>query len=391
MIMSIILTFRFRLLPSKAQHAALVRILEGQRQLYNAALEERIECYRKTDASRSYMDQCKALTAWRRDDDEAAAAPANLQRWTLKRLDEAYGAFFRRVKAREGKAGFPRFRGKGWWRSFGFAEFSGIRLDGRRLCFAGIPGGLRVHLHRPMPAGKPLSCVFTRDAKGWAVGFQVRVPCDTPHAGERVVGIDVGLTALATLSDGTAIPNPRPAARAERELRRRQRALARCKRGSKRRHKVRGEVARLHRTIADTRNTCLHQVSAGLVRRYDLIAMEKLNVKGLAAGMLARSVHDVAWGRLRQYIAYKAERAGGAVVEVDPCRTSQICSGCGATVPKALSERIHRCSGCGLVLDRDHNAALNILHRAVVGPGAVNVTHRGERRLGNLKLEGISN
>ncbi len=135
-----ILTYRYRLLPSKRQHAALTGLLDAQRALYNAALEERIDCYRKTGKGVSYIDQCKSLTLCRRALPEMGALPVNLQRWTLKRLDDAFQGFFRRVKARNGKAGFPRFRGRGWWDSFGFGEFSGIRFDGARLRFAGMPG-----------------------------------------------------------------------------------------------------------------------------------------------------------------------------------------------------------------------------------------------------------
>src|ERR1700722_12938024 len=114
-----ILSYKFRLLPTKLQHEALEAILESQRQLYNAALEERIGCYRKTGNTLRYFTQCKSLTEWRQSDDAAALIPVSLQRWTLKRLDDAYAAFFRRMKVGQ-KAGFPRFRGKGWWSSFGF-------------------------------------------------------------------------------------------------------------------------------------------------------------------------------------------------------------------------------------------------------------------------------
>src|SRR5262245_9555498 len=146
------LTYRYRVLPSKRQHRALERILESQRELYNAALEERIDAYRKRGLTRSYVDQCRALTEWRQSDPEGAAVPVNLQRWTLKRLDEAYQAFFRRVKAST-KPGFPRFRGKGRFDSFGFREFRGIGFARGRIRFRGIPGSLRVHLHRPLPEG----------------------------------------------------------------------------------------------------------------------------------------------------------------------------------------------------------------------------------------------
>ncbi len=369
---SSILTYKYRLLPTKKQHAALDSILESQRTLYNCALEHRIGAYRRAKQHVTLYDQMKELTELRKDP-EFAAVPAVLQRWTLRRLDDAYKSFFRRVQVKGEKAGFPRFRGKGRWVSFGFSEFKGIRISDRRLTIKGLPGGLRIHLHRPPPDGNPLCCTFTRDAKGWYVCLQYRVPNATLAITGRSVGVDVGLTHLATLSTGEQIPNPRTAQRAEKKLQRKQRALARCERNSRRRRKVRAALARAHMQIRNMRTTYLHQVSARLVRENDTIAVEKLNVRGLTSGMLAKSVNDAAWSRLRQMLAYKAEWAGRQLIGVQAAGTSQTCPECGAVRKKLLAERTHRC-GCGCVMDRDHAAALVILRRAVVGPGSPNVT-----------------
>jgi putative transposase len=382
---TIVLSFKYRLLPLRKQHAALVMILESQRQLYNGALEHRIGAWRMAAKTITLYAQMAELTQLRQEVEFSVVA-ANVQRWTLRRLDEAYQAFFRRAKVKGEKAGFPRFRGKGRWNSFGFAEWKGIKIEGKRLYFRGMSGGLRMHLHRPLPEGKPLCCTFTRDHKGWYVCLQYRMGVQALPATAKQIGIDVGLTHLATLSTGEHIPNPRVAKRAEREMRRRQRAVARCKKGSKRRAKVRRAVTRCHARIANTRRTYLHQISARLVRENDLIAVEKLNTKGLATGMLARSVHDAAWAKLKEMLAYKAAKAGRQLVEVDPRNTTQSCSGCGSIVPKKLSERWHCCPHCGLEMDRDENAALNVLHRAVLDAGLPNATHRGERAIGNIAL-----
>ena len=368
-----ILTFRYRLLPTKRQYRALDSILEDQRQLYNAALEERIDAYRKAGITRTLFDQCKALTEWRREDPQAAALPANLQRWTLRRLHEAYLAFFRRLKA-GGKPGFPRFRGKGRFASFGFLEFSGIRFERARLRFKGMPGGLRVHLHRPLPEGAAVrSCVISRGTKGWHVGFAVEVKEAPLRRGDRIVGIDLGITTFAALSDGGLIPSLRAARRAERQLRIAQRALARKARGSGNRRKARVDLARRHAAIARVRTNYLHQASARLVREYDTIVVEKLNVKGLARSALAKDVQDASWAKFISMLRYKAECAGSRLVEVDSDDTSQDCSSCGTRVPKKLSDRRHDCPTCGLVIDRDLNAARNILNRAGVGPSLRNV------------------
>jgi putative transposase len=357
------LTYRYRLLPSKAQHRALTAICEAQRLLYNAALEERIDCYRKTGKGITYADQSKSLTECRMSLPDMAALPANLQRWTLRRLDDAYQAFFRRLKARSGKAGFPRFRGHNWWDSFGFAEFSGIRFDGKRLRFKGLPSGVKVHLCRPLPPAADIrSCVFKRDHKGWSVSFIVAVEAPERRAVATTVGIDLGLTTFAYQSDGVVIPPPRVARHAEKEMRRRQRALARCKRGSKRRRKVKVQLAALHAKIVNTRTTWLHQQSARIARSYDLIAVEDLNVSGMMKHpTLARTIADASWSKFLDMLRYKAERAGATFISVNPRNTSQTCSGCGELVPKSLAVRTHSCPHCGLVIDRDWNAAKNIL------------------------------
>lgn len=377
-----LLTFRFRLLPTKRQHRALESILEDQRQLYNAALEERIDAYRKAGVSRTYVDQTKALTELRQSEPEFRAVPANLQRATLKRLDEAYQGFFRRVKA-GGKPGFPRFRGKGRFDSFGFREFSGIWLQGNRIRFKGMPGSLRMRLHRPIPAEAVLrSCTFGRDAKGWHIGIAVEMMSESRRTGDRAVGVDLGITNFAVLSDGGFIPSLKAARRAERSLRLVQRALSRKKRGSRSRRKARAVVARCHAAIARRRAEYLHQASARLLRDYDAIAVESLNVKGLARGSLAKDVHDASWAKFISMLRYKAEWAGARLIEVDPRNTTQDCSGCGTKVAKDLGDREHRCFHCGLSLDRDLNAARNVLYRAGLGPGLRNVADRNSMRAG---------
>lgn len=366
-ISSICLTFKYRLLPSRRQHEALQRILNDQRELYNAALQERIDCYQKTGDGVSYYDQMKSLTAIRRECDGWNNYPVKLQRGTLKRLDEAFQGFFRRVK-RGDDPGFPRFKGKQWFTSFQFTEWEASPIENGRIRFKGMPGGLRMHMHRPLPSDDILSAIFKLDAKGWHVCLAVRVPVERGQGTQRKVGIDVGISSFAALSTGETIPNPRHARMAEKKMRVLHRALSRCKRGSKRRRKVKARLARHHDKIRNSRSTYLHQVSARLVRDFDLIAIEKLNIKGLSGSMLSRDVNDAAWGKLRNNLAYKALKAGCELVEVDPKYTSQTCPECGTVEKKALSDRIHECD-CGCVLDRDVAAARVILSRAVAGPG----------------------
>jgi putative transposase len=184
-----------------------------------------------------------------------------------------------------------------------------------------------------------------------------------------VIGLDVGLTHFATSSEGEKISNPRFLKDALPELRRAQRSLSRKKKGGKNRTKVKRQVRRLHARVANLRHEHRHKVSNELISRYGKIAVESLNVQGMLRNpRLARAISDVGWSAFVATLTYKAERAGGEVKQVSPNGTSQECSACGENVPKKLNVRIHRCA-CGLVLDRDHNAALNILQRAWPGTG----------------------
>ncbi len=314
-----------------------------------------------------------------------AAAPVHLQRGTLKRVDTAFKGFFSRVK-RGQTPGFPRYRGKGWYDTLEWQQFRGITFWHGRLKSKAF-GSIRVHLHRPLPKNGTITAVkITHDYKGWSVCFVVSVP--TPGTktvnSARCVGVDVGLTSLATLSTGEQIPSLRAARKAERSLRVAQRALSRCKHGSQGRTKARAVVRRVHTKVRNSRRTYAHQQTARLVKRYDLIAIEDLNIKGLARTRLAKSVHDAGWSTLFQILSYKAERAGTTLIRVDPRHTSQDCARCQTRVPKKLHERTHRCPSCGLVEDRDVNAALNILRKAVVGLRERNVGHRSLRAPGNI-------
>lgn len=389
-------TYVFRVCLSRAQHAAFDRILTDQRHLYNAALEERINAWR-CGVSISMNDQTKSLTEIRSFESSYGDVPYNLSKWTLKRLDDAMKAFFQRAKKRSGKAGFPRFRSASRWSSFGFHQKDGIRLVGGKLRFSGgIVGALGLRMHRQLPVGAVIkSAIFTKEDRHWRVALAVAIEASTEHQKSgTLIGIDVGIEALATLSDGVRIENIRPRKSAERKLRSAARALSRCKRGSRRRKKVRARLAKAQRAVRNVRTTYLHQVSASIARDFELIAVEKLQLRNMTRSArgtreepgtnirqktgLNRSLADAAPGRLISMIRYKAERAGGTMIEVDPKGTSQECSFCGAIVLKALSERQHVCA-CGADMHRDHNGAINILKRGVAA-------HEAARGLGDANV-----
>lgn len=341
--------------------------LERMRELYNAALQERRDAYRATGKAPTCYQQQKSLIEVRAARPEYQAIHTHLLQDALTRLDRAFQAFFRRVKAGE-KAGYPRFRGKGRYRTFTFKDVShgnGAKLvsGGRRVRLAGI-GNVKVKLHRPYE-GRVKQVSVTLDGDGhWYVALSCDdVPAKPMPVTGREVGVDVGIATFAALSDGTMVANPRPLETARREMVRAQRRVTRRKRGSNRRRKAVRVLARKHCRVRNARNDFHHKVALDLVRRYDRIAIEDLNVKGLAGGMLARQVADAGWAQFARILASKAESAGRELVRVDPRGTSQLCSACGAEVPKDLSVRVHRCPHCGYTADRDINAARNVQRR----------------------------
>ena len=396
-------TFVYRLKPTRAQHASLQTILNKQRDLYNAALQERRDAWSKNVISITLNDQTKSLTKIRKFDGDYGTAPYNLSKWTLKRLDDAFKAFFRRVK-KSGKAGFPRFRGAGRWQSFGFHQKGGLRLKGKKLLFSGgISGGLRVKMHRPLPKNTVIkSAIFTLESGIWRVALACEVPASATNGKDTIIGIDVGAKHLATDSNGQHYVNAKPLDKRQKELRRAARGLARSQRSSKRRKKALTKLQRVQRSIRNHRRTHLHDIANAIVRSGSTIVVEDLKLKNMtrsAKGTLAepgknvrqksglnRVLQDAAPGSLISMLSYKAESAGGKVVKIDPRDTSRTCSKCSVVDASQLSKSRYQCR-CGLDLQRDHNAAINIRHRGIIalheaarGLGDANVTGCGERR-----------
>lgn len=331
-------------------------------ELYNAALQERRDHWKVKGESVGFYTQSKQLPGIKQARPEYAAIDAQVLEGCLKRLHLAFEAFFRRVKSGE-NPGYPRFRASSRYDSMTFRQ-TGWRLDGKRLTLRGI-GTLKLFLSRPVE-GTIKAVILRRDSCGdWLVTFQCDgVPAAIQPATGQAIGIDVGLASFLTTSEGEAIANPRHFREGQRALKVAQRRVARRKRGSGRQRQARRAVARHHRKVQRQRRDFHFKTAHSLVQRYDLIAVEALNVSGLARSRLAKSVHDAGWGQFIEILTGKAEKAGRQIVAVDPKGTSQRCSGCGSHVPKPLSQRVHACSSCGLTLDRDVNAALNILARA---------------------------
>ena len=365
------LTFKYRIYPTKPQAGFLVGELRDAASLYNAALEERIGAWKVCHKSINYYDQANQLKAMRADGCLTLANFSCCQD-VLRRVDKTYKAFFARVKRGE-KPGFPRYRSARRYDSITFPSYGdGCRLlDSGKLRVQGA-GHIKVKLHRPVE-GEIKTVTIKRDAGRWFVCFSVECePLPLP-ASDRVTGIDVGLNSFAVLADGSEIQNPRHYRNAEARLRRAQRKVARRKnKRSNRRRKAVMLLQRAHVHIGNQRRDFQHKVSRDLINKYGLIAVEDLNVKSLAGGMFAKSVHDAGWSMFVAMLTYKAEDAGRRVVKVDPRGTSQTCI-CGASVRKSLADRWHDCPACGLSASRDHVSARIILSRAGTLPSGVNV------------------
>ena len=367
-------TYKYRLITNKQTKSDLENLLEDQRFLYNSALEHRRTLWKKYGKSTNYQSQCKELTNLRRSDESYRDVPANLQRGTLKRVDNSYQSFFRRVKKGE-KPGYPRFKGKGWFDTLEFAEFSGITLKGNRLKSKAF-GSLRVHFHRDMPEGKIKTAKLVRNIKGWYVCFSIEVPTPKKREIKTMVGGDPGLRNLMTLSTGEEIPSLKAARKAERKLKLAQQKVSRCKKRSNGRRKARQNLQRANLKVKNQRQTYAHQVSAKIIREFDLIAVEDTKIKQMMESNkvkrrkgLNRTTADASIATLIFYLSYKAENAGKTFIRVAAPYTTQDCSGCGRREKKELGEEMHNCLNCGLSLSRDHNAAINVLNKAVVSLG----------------------
>ena len=352
-------TFKYRLYPTKAQAKALKVQLSEACRLYNAALQERMEAYARHRKRINFFDQSAQLTEIR------AAGNFGLPNYrcaqdVLKRLDNAFQAFFRRLK-RGQKPGFPRFKSYRRYDSITFPSHGNGNklLPSGHLFVQGI-GNIKVRLHRLLH-GKIKTVSVKRQCEHWYVCFSVETSVQPLPESETVVGIDVGLSSYAQLSsDPTPIENPRFYQRMQKKLRLAQRRVARRKKGSHRRRKVVVLLCKIHHHIFNRRNDHQHKLARMLVNQFGKIFVEDLNIKGLAGGMLAKAVHDASWASFLSKLSYKAEEAGRELVKVDPRGTSQRCP-CGAKVPKKLSERGHVCTKCGLITTRDHASAMEIL------------------------------
>ncbi|MER7477771.1 RNA-guided endonuclease TnpB family protein [Streptomyces sp. NPDC126510] len=366
------LRYAFRLYPDAAQQAALARAFGCARVVFNDAVRAR------EDARRAGQPFPTAGQLSRKLITEAKRTPerswlgevsAVILQQSLRDAETAYRNFFASLKGnrRGPKVGPPRFKSrKDARQSVRFTANARWNItDHGRLNLPKI-GAVKVKWSRTLPA-TPTSVTVIKDAAG---RFFASFVIDTDPAADaarmpetdRTIGIDLGLTHFAVLSDGTKIDSPRFLRRAEKQLKKAQKALSRKQKGSRNRTKARLKVARTHAKVADARREFHHQLSTKLIRENQGIAVEDLSVKGLARTRLAKSVHDAGWASFISMLEYKAERYGRTLVKIGRFTpTSQTCHACGAVDgPKPLNVREWTCTACGTVHDRDTNAAINV-------------------------------
>jgi putative transposase len=377
------LSHQYRLRPSQQQIALIEKWLELLRRQYNYRLSERFSWW---EENRSDVNSCLLIChlPTLRDNPEYYSQKRDLL--NTKELFSEYEnihsqvlqdcikrvktTFYRWLKGDSNgkRSGKPRFKGKGRYRSFCFPQMNQGCIQGNTVKLPTI-GKVKLILHRPLPDGfKVKTATVTHKADGFYVTLTLEdatVPEIKPDINpSAMIGIDMGLKEFLTDSEGEAVAIPQHYRQAQRRLRIAQKRVSRTKKGSRRRQKAVKQLAKQHKKVADKRKDFHFKTANELLSKYDVIAHEELNIKGLARTRLAKSVNDAGWGSFLSILKVKAEKAGLLTIGVKASGTSQDCSNCGEKVPKKLHERLHDCPHCGCSLDRDHNAAINIKNRA---------------------------
>ena len=375
----------FRLRPTARQHVALAACVDAHRELYNAALQERRDAWTHSKTRINYGDQSAQLTQIRGLRPDQALWSFSSQQATLRRLNKAFAGFFGRVKAGQ-RPGYPRFKGKARFDSVAWPkDGDGARWlpDHRRVYLQGI-GVVKVHLHRQV-RGRVKTIQVKRHGRRWMLVLSCDdVPPNPLPATGAQASIDVGVLTYATLSDGSAVANPRWARQAAARLQVAQQRLQRARRGSHNRVARRETVAALHRKIANRRKDFHHKQARQLTARYDLLVVEDLKIANMlrrakpkpdpdnpqqflpngarAKSGLNRSIRDAGWGQFVLILRAKAEDAGRTWIEVNPRHTSDGCECCAHAAPdNRVSQAEFVCQRCGHHAPADEHAARNIL------------------------------
>lgn len=349
-------TYQFRIYPNKKQKEILLNQLEECRWLYNHLLQQRKESWESQQLSISLYSQHKHITELKTTTrNSLSIIHSQVLQDVANRIELAYQSFFKRLKNKDINAGYPRFKGQNRYDSMTFKQ-SGFQLIDNKLKISKV-GSIKILQHRPIKGRIKTLNIRKNSINQWYACFSVEQECEALPKTDKSIGIDVGLESFATYSDGTKIDNPRYFRRAEEQL-----TALQSKYSKHKSKKVKQQLSKLHNKIANKRKDFCHKLSRNIVNEFDTICVEDLNINSMMKNhRMAKSIGDAAWNQFVQFLLYKAEEADRKVIQVNPAYTSQDCSNCGYRVSKKLSDRIHNCPNCGLSMDRDTNASINIL------------------------------
>ena len=365
-------TYKYRIYPTAKQETAFLKQMTCCRKVYNEILRQRKVAYEENGKTLSYYDTLKILPELKEEHPELRDVYSQVLQNVCYRVDSAYQGFFRKIKEKKkgnfkGNPGFPRFKNDHrYTSSLTYPQAGGFKVvEGDNIRLSKI-GEIKTVMHR-QPKGELKTATISFEGnknRKWYISLSAVKEYEPGKEVGKVTGVDVGLESFLTLSDGSKVENPRFFTKEEKELTKAQRRLAKEKKYSSEWCRIKERIGKIYRRITNKRHDFAHKVSRSLVDEYQVIAFEELDVKGMMDGnwrSMNRSIGDVAWSKFLSILASKAEEAGRKAIGIDPAYTSQTCSNCGEKVRKSLSERTHQCPSCGLCLDRDHNAARNIL------------------------------
>jgi putative transposase len=360
-------TYKYRLYPTKKQIQKLEWTLDKCRILYNSCLLDRRNNYEQTGKGLTRIRQQEILKSDKKKIEFLNDIHSQVLQDVLFRVERAFQGFFRRLKEKNGKAGYPRFKSENRYDSITYPQQPGFQLTEQGLKLSKI-GTIKLKKHREIK-GDIETCTIKKEIDRWYACFSVEYEPVKKLIPDKAIGIDMGIKSFATLSNGEIIDNPKYLRKSEERLITKQRQLSQKKKGCKNRKKARIKVAKLHCKVRNQRNDFHHKVSRKIVDTYGFIVVENLHIKGMVRNHhLAKSISDAGWRQFLNYLTY----AGCLVEKVSPHYTSINCSVCGEPVPKTLAQRIHRCPFCKTIMDRDHNAAQNILLKSTAGTAGIN-------------------
>ena len=369
-------TYKYRIYPSKSQEKILTEQLEICRKLYNTLLLERKTAYETNKETISMYAQHKRITELKeiRADMKLNSVYSQVLQDVAMRIDLAFKAFFRRIKNKKisESVGYPRFKGYGRYDSITYKQYgNGIKILDESVkgkINVSKVGHIKTTFHRKLESEVKTVVISKSSTNKWYVSFSCELDQKLLPKSNENIGIDVGLETFAYMSDDSKIDNPRFFRKEEKSLAKSNRKLAKFpkpskeKRSSKKREKAKKTVCRIYERIKFKRENFVHQETRKIINKYQIIAIEDLRVNGMMHNhCLAKSISDASWSLFFSILDFKAEEAGRSVIKVNPAYTSQDCSQCGHREKKLLSTRIHKCNCCGLTINRDLNASINIL------------------------------